>query len=77
MLVSSENGQDRFLVHTRLMRFPDTVAAQVIEQGPGQSTLALYSRSQIGRSDLGVNKRRLARWLSAVGRLVAQEQTGL
>lgn len=75
-LVESAGEQDRFLVRTRLMRFPDTVVAQVIEQDPGASTLALYSRSQIGRSDFGVNKRRLVRWLAALDRLAAREQDG-
>ena len=37
----------------------------VLPQGAGQSTLALYSRSLVGRSDMGVNKRRLQGWLSA------------
>jgi uncharacterized protein (DUF1499 family) len=66
VLIHSTETQDRFLVRTRLMRFPDTVVAQVFEQGEGGSTLALYSRSQIGRSDLGVNLRRLKRWLERI-----------
>lgn len=55
--------QDRYLARTRLMRFPDTVSVRFIDLGGGRSTLALYSRSQIGRSDFGVNKARLEEWI--------------
>jgi uncharacterized protein (DUF1499 family) len=56
----------RFLQHTRLMRFPDTIDAQVLPLPEGQSTLALYSRSLVGRKDFGVNRARLRRWLAAL-----------
>lgn len=56
--------QDRYLARTRLMRFPDTISVRFIDLGGGRSTLALYSRSQIGRSDFGVNKARLQEWIS-------------
>ena len=55
--------QDRYLARTRLMRFPDTINVRFIDLGNGRSTLAVYSRSQIGRSDFGVNKARLEGWL--------------
>lgn len=55
--------QDRYLARTKWMRFPDTISVRFIDLGGGRSTLALYSRSQIGRSDLGVNKARLERWI--------------
>jgi uncharacterized protein (DUF1499 family) len=54
--------QDRYLARTRLMRFPDTISVRFIDLGEGRSTLALYSRSQIGRSDFGVNRARLMSW---------------
>ncbi len=73
-LVESAAGQDRYVVRTRLMRYPDTVVAQVLEQGEDRSTLALYSRSQIGRSDFGVNRRRLERWVRRISALAAKEQ---
>jgi len=74
-LVHSDPAQDRYLVRTRLMRFPDTIVVQIIEIGKDRSTLAAYSRSQIGRSDLGVNRRRLERWIARIGTLAAQERT--
>lgn len=52
----------RFVQYTRLMRFPDTIDVEVFASGEG-ATLAIYSRSLIGRSDLGVNRARIARWL--------------
>ena len=57
----------RFVQVTRLMRYPDTVDLEVIPVGENQSTLALYSRSLVGRKDFGVNRARLQRWLAAVG----------
>jgi uncharacterized protein (DUF1499 family) len=69
VLIHSTQTQDRFLVRTRFMRFPDTVVAHVFARGEGRSTVALYSRSQIGRSDFGVNLRRLKRWLERISGL--------
>jgi uncharacterized protein (DUF1499 family) len=51
---------------SRLCRFPDTVTVQVFPLPNGGSTLAVYSRSNYGRSDLGVNRRRVRRWLGLI-----------
>jgi uncharacterized protein (DUF1499 family) len=75
-LLHGDGDQVRYLVRTRLLRFPDTVDVKVIDLGEGCSTLALYSRSQIGRSDLGTNQRRLRRWIDRVSRSVAAERSG-
>ncbi len=56
--------QDRYLVRTRMMRFPDTVSVRFIELDANRSTLALYSRSQLGARDFGVNRARLEQWLT-------------
>jgi uncharacterized protein (DUF1499 family) len=56
--------QDRYLARTRLMRYPDTINVRFIELPGGRSTLALHSRSQLGRKDFGVNKARLEDWIS-------------
>ena len=47
-----------------LFRFPDTVSIEVIPLGDSRSTLAIYSRSTYGYSDLGVNHKRIERWLA-------------
>ncbi|HUG61708.1 MAG TPA: DUF1499 domain-containing protein [Methylomirabilota bacterium] len=49
----------RAVVRTPFLRFPDTLSMRVREEAPGRSGLWLYSRSQIGHADLGVNERRL------------------
>ncbi len=56
--------RDRYIERTAIMRFPDTISVQFIDLGAGAATLAIYSRSQIGYSDLGMNKARVIRWLS-------------
>jgi len=55
---------DRYVERTAIMRFPDTISVRFIDLGGGAATLAIYSRSQIGYSDLGVNKARVMHWLS-------------
>jgi len=54
---------ERYIQRSRLMGFPDTIVVRFFERPGGRSTLALYSRSQLGKSDFGVNRARIARWL--------------
>lgn len=54
---------ERYIQRSRLMRFPDTVVVRYFDLPGGRSTIALYSRSQLGTSDLGVNRARVERWL--------------
>jgi uncharacterized protein (DUF1499 family) len=61
--MQSTPSGDRYVQRTRLMRFPDTIEVRYIPRGEGQSTIALYSRSQLGEGDMGVNRARIARWL--------------
>lgn len=61
-------AQDR----TRVMRFVDTVFVRVLP-APQGSTFAAYSRSEIGHSDFGTNRRRLEAW---VGQLEAKLALG-
>jgi uncharacterized protein (DUF1499 family) len=61
---------DDFVARSALFGFPDLVSIQAIELGKNKATLALYSRSVYGRSDLGVNKRRSLAWLAKVGETV-------
>jgi uncharacterized protein (DUF1499 family) len=53
----------RYVQRTKIMRFPDTINVFFIDLGEGRSTIALYSRSQLGESDFGVNRARIQRWL--------------
>ena len=63
--------QDHWVVRSATFNFPDLVTVQVLAQGADASTLVLYSRSVYGRSDLGVNLRRLHTWLAALDAALA------
>lgn len=54
-----------YVQRSALMGFPDYVSVRVIP-AEGGATVAAFSRSRYGQSDLGVNARRLARWQAAV-----------
>jgi hypothetical protein len=58
-----DRRQAQWVVRTRFANFPDIVVGQIVPL-PGGSGLFLYSRSLIGWSDFGVNKRRIAAWRS-------------
>ncbi len=55
----------KFIARTSLMRFRDDVDIMVIapdaqaNNGENAATLAIYSRSRVGYSDLGANKKRV------------------
>ncbi|MAN64994.1 MAG: hypothetical protein CMI60_23920 [Parvibaculum sp.] len=59
----ADDGQREFVQRSALMRFPDTITFEAIDLGDGTSTFAIYSRSKIGHSDLGVNRKRIESWL--------------
>lgn len=52
-----------FVQRSRFFRFPDTVRIQAVKRGSG-SSIIIYSRSNYGASDLGVNKKRVDEWLT-------------
>ncbi|MGE0117643.1 MAG: DUF1499 domain-containing protein [Dongiaceae bacterium] len=57
---------------SRIFRFPDTITVQLFPLPDGGAALAMYSHSNYGRSDLGVNKERVQRWLSLIDAEVAR-----
>jgi uncharacterized protein (DUF1499 family) len=61
----------RFIQYSRIMHFPDTIDVEAFPVGEGQSTIAIYSRSLLGRGDFGVNHARVARWMAALAQLRA------
>jgi uncharacterized protein (DUF1499 family) len=67
-LVASDDAtlSDRYVQRSRLMGFPDTIMVHFVDRAGGRSTIALYSRSQVGRGDMGVNLARIERWLRAL-----------
>jgi uncharacterized protein (DUF1499 family) len=66
--------EERYVARTRLMRYPDTIQVRYVDLGGGRSSLMLYSRSQIGRSDFGVNRARLEAWLATLRETVPTAQ---
>jgi uncharacterized protein (DUF1499 family) len=65
-LIPEDELAERYVARTPIMRFPDTVAVRFIPLSDRTSTLALYSRSLIGRGDLGTNRKRMKRWLEVL-----------
>lgn len=58
-----DSNYRRYIQRSPLLRFPDTIDVAFVAVGEGQSMMAIYSRSLIGRSDFGVNEKRLWRWI--------------
>lgn len=69
-LTRVDDGDDpfhlRFVQRSPVMRFPDTIDVRVLPAEGGRSSLAIYSRSQLGQADFGVNRARIERWLAAI-----------
>jgi len=55
--------QIHYIQTTKLLRFKDDVTIEFFEAADRQSTLAIYSASRTGWSDMGVNKKRVTAWL--------------
>jgi len=72
LLEQSADGMRLLLVQrSAVLRFPDYIDVSILPAADGGSTIALYSRSRFGYSDMGVNKRRVEDWLTALQRQAA------
>ena len=58
--------QVHYVVRSAVLNFPDQVVLQVLSEGPDSSELIVYSRSVYGRSDFGVNRKRVEAWLAVL-----------
>jgi uncharacterized protein (DUF1499 family) len=67
--------QDRYVQRSEKLRFPDTIVVRYVARAGG-ATVAIYSRSQLGWNDLGVNHNRVERWLRKLSREVAKMRSG-
>jgi len=59
---SVESGLVTYITRSKVIGFPDYTTVQ--QRG---DTLALHARLRYGKSDMGVNKARVERWLAALG----------
>jgi len=68
LVAEDEEGQQfDYVQRSARFRFPDIITVRFISvatyHSESQSTLAIYSRSVYGKSDLGVNRERIEGWL--------------
>jgi uncharacterized protein (DUF1499 family) len=64
--VSEDGLQVEAEQRTALFGFVDRISFRAVSVDAGRATFFVYSRSQTGSWDLGVNRRRLRRWLAAL-----------
>jgi uncharacterized protein (DUF1499 family) len=64
ILSNPEGLQLVFEQRSWLLNFPDTITVRFYALGERRSTIAVYSRSHYGYSDLNVNRKRVKTWLS-------------
>ena len=67
-----ETGWMTYVQQSEVMRFPDYISVLFLDLGSGQSTVAIYSRSRYGHSDLGVNGQRVEKWLEPLASFEAE-----
>lgn len=72
--IDPEREQYQYVQRSRIFRFPDYINVQFIALNDKQSTLAIFSRSKYGYGDMGVNKKRVQRWLAALNKMVKPSQ---
>lgn len=70
--VDQESRYYELVQRTAFFRFPDTISAILVSLKGQTSTLAIYSRSTYGYSDLGVNKARVEDWIAQAEMLIEQ-----
>jgi len=66
--VSADKLQFDYIQRSRFFHFPDTITLRLIPVGENTTTLAIFSRSHYGYSDLGVNKARVESWLAELSK---------
>lgn len=64
---SASSGFVTYVQTSTLFAFPDYISVKFIAVDATTSTLAVFSRSRLGQSDLGVNKKRVTSWLDQLG----------
>lgn len=62
MFGSVENKKLTYMHRSMLFRFRDIITIELKELSPTTSTFSIFSRSMVGHSDLGANRRRARQW---------------
>ena len=60
---SDDGKQLDYVQRTPFMGYPDTITVRFYPQSAETSSVAIYSRSRYGHSDLGANEKRVKLWL--------------
>ncbi|MFN7097701.1 MAG: DUF1499 domain-containing protein [Gammaproteobacteria bacterium] len=65
-LLSRDSHEHQFFYVQRslIFRFPDYITVQIIPLTATTTTIAIYSHSKYGYSDLGMNKKRVQSWVA-------------
>lgn len=71
-LVGHNDDTYQYIQRSLIFRFPDYINIKFIPLGSDKSTLAIYSHSVYGYSDMGVNKKRIENWLVQLQQFLAQ-----
>ena len=64
--------QSDYVQRSALWRFPDILTVRFIALSEEASTVAVFSRAIYGYGDLGVNRKRVTRWVRLLGEAVAR-----
>ncbi len=56
----------QFRARSCLLGLPDLISVRLVELTDGRASLAIFSRARYGLYDLGVNRRRVRRWLLGI-----------
>ena len=62
----AKDGFVTYVQRSAFFAFPDYISVTFSDAADGGSTLAVFSRSQYGKSDLGVNEKRVNAWVNRV-----------
>ncbi len=63
---SPEEGWMTYVQRSQRLNFPDYISVKFIDLNGGNSTVAIYSRSRFGHSDMGVNEARVKAWMGSL-----------
>jgi uncharacterized protein (DUF1499 family) len=68
--------RSRHVQRSPVLRFPDLVRVEIMALGAERSGLVLDSRARFGCWDLGVNRRRVLRWVHDLQQVIAHGSAG-